>query len=148
MTYAATSSFNSANLSIHTHSSRTSGNKAAGKYSKQPCHPQSLQVATSLIQTFQSRSCNARLSPHTLNRLVPSTSDTIIQAAISLPSDTGTPFTMSEIKLAHTTGSNTTPRIDKTFYSMFNHLGPHALSHMTYLFNSSLEAGCLPMRWK
>ncbi|ROT82640.1 pol [Penaeus vannamei] len=117
---------------------------------KQPSHPQPLQIANDLIQSFQARSSNTQLPRSTLNRTqnLSHHRELSIHTAIALPSDLDVPFTLHEIKKVIKTSKDTAPGIDKISYSMLNHLGDHALMQITNLFTASLTSGRLPSQWK
>jgi len=125
-------------------------NRVSGKHKKQPSHPQPLQIANDLIQSFQARSSNTQLPRSTLNRTqnLSHHRELSIHTAIALPSDLDVPFTLYEIKKAIKTSKDTAPGIDKISYSMLNHLGDHALMQITNLFTASLTSGRLPSQWK
>ncbi|ROT69722.1 pol [Penaeus vannamei] len=139
-------------LNAHTslHDLWTKLNRVSGKHKKQPSHPQPLQIANDLIQSFQARSSNTQLPRSTLNRTqnLSHRRELSIHTAIALPSDLDVPFTLYEIKKAIKTSKDTAPGIDKISYSMLNHLGDHALMQITNLFTASLTSGRLPSQWK
>jgi len=139
-------------LNAHTslHDLWTKLNRVSGKHKKQPSHPQPLQIANDLIQSFQARSSNTQLPRSTLNRTqnLSHHRELSIHTAIALPSDLDVPFTLHEIKKVIQTSKDTAPGIDKISYSMLNHLGDHALMQITNLFTASLTSGRLPSQWK
>ncbi|MPC49107.1 hypothetical protein E2C01_042901 [Portunus trituberculatus] len=71
-----------------------------------------------------------------------------IRAACSEAAVSDVPFTITELRNALKTGSDTSPGADGITHSMIRHAGPAGHEALLKLFNSSLYKGELPSTWK
>ena len=100
--------------------------RATGRHKqKTATHPNPIQEANRLAETFSDRSSSEIIPLHirlAQERLQQHRWDTI-NTALNTPDDTDTPYTLQELRATYKRGKDTAPGADKITYTMISHMG-------------------------